>query len=205
LDIAAELARRAGFRGLVVGVDFAEPMLRAGRDKVAGARAAPVAADALRLPLADASVAGAIVGFGVRNLADLDAGLREVRRVLAPEGRFVILEFSRPRVPLVRLVYQAYSRFILPAVGRLVSGHPTAYRYLPESVARFPTGDELAGRMRNAGFADVRWRAMTFGVVAIHVGSPESGLGTRHHAGDGDMRAETDPATESRVPTPDSR
>ncbi|HEU4566231.1 MAG TPA: ubiquinone/menaquinone biosynthesis methyltransferase [Gemmatimonadaceae bacterium] len=170
MDVAVELARRPGFRGRVAAADFAEPMLRAGRRKTGGLRVRPVVADALQLPLRDGAASGAIVAFGIRNLADLDAGLREVRRVLAPGARFVILEFSRPRVPLVRAVYQGYFRYLLPAIGRLVSGHPTAYRYLPESVAHFPTEDALAARMRAAGFARVTWRRLTLGIAAVHVG-----------------------------------
>ena len=170
MDVAVELARRPGFRGRIVGADFAEPMLRAGRSKTAGVPVRPVVADALQLPLADGAASGAIVAFGIRNLADLDAGLREVRRVLAPRARFVILEFSTPRVPLVRAVYQTYFRYMLPAIGRVVSGHPTAYRYLPESVAHFPTEEALAARMREAGFARVTWQRLTFGIAAIHVG-----------------------------------
>jgi demethylmenaquinone methyltransferase/2-methoxy-6-polyprenyl-1,4-benzoquinol methylase len=170
MDVAVELARRPGFRGRVVGADFAEPMLRAGRAKAAALPVRPVVADALQLPVRDGSASGALVAFGIRNLADLDAGLREVRRVLAPGARFVILEFSRPRVPLVRAVYQGYFRYVLPAIGRLVSGHPTAYRYLPESVAHFPTEEALADRMRAAGFGRVTWRRLTLGIAALHVG-----------------------------------
>lgn len=168
LDVAVALGRTPGFRGRVIGADFAEPMLRAGDAKRAGLPVSPVVADALQLPLASASLAGAIVAFGVRNLADLDAGLREVRRVLAPGARFVILEFSLPRARLVRAGYLAYFRHVLPLVGRLVSGHPTAYQYLPDSVASFPTGDELAARLRSAGFARVSWEPLTFGIAAIH-------------------------------------
>ncbi len=171
MDVAVELARRAGFRGTVVGADFAEPMLRAGQRKIAGARVHPVVADALQLPIPDGSLSGAIVAFGVRNLADLDAGLREVCRMLAPGARFVILEFSMPRAPLVRSVYQAYFRLVLPAVGRLISRHPTAYSYLPESVAHFPTEEALAERMRRAGFGSVTWTRLTLGIAAIHVGT----------------------------------
>ena len=170
LDVSAALAHQPGFSGTVIGADFAEPMLRAGRGKLARSPIAPVVADALALPLRDGVTAGAIVAFGIRNLADLDAGLRETLRVLAPGARFVILEFSTPRVPIVRTIYRLYFHKVLPAVGRIVSGHPTAYRYLPESVDRFPEQNELADRMQRAGFVDVRWTALTFGIAAIHVG-----------------------------------
>lgn len=170
LDIGAVLARRPGFRGVTVGVDFAEPMLRAGRGKAPAAMVAPVLADALALPLADASVAGAIVGFGIRNVADLDTALDEVYRVVAPGGRFVILEFTTPRVAVVRSVYHAYFHHVVPVIGSAVSGQRTAYWYLPQSVAHFPTAPELAARMTRAGFASVRWDLLTLGIAALHVG-----------------------------------
>lgn len=170
LDVGAMLARTAGFQGLVLGADFAEPMLQRGIGKADPSRLAPVAADALQLPMRDASIAGAIVAFGVRNLADLTEGFQEVHRVLSPGARFVILEFSTPPSGLVRAAYRAYSHYLLPAIGRLMSGHPTAYRYLPESVDAFPEPDALADLLRAAGFVDVRWRHLTLGVVAIHVG-----------------------------------
>jgi demethylmenaquinone methyltransferase/2-methoxy-6-polyprenyl-1,4-benzoquinol methylase len=177
LDVSAELSRSRGFRGLVLGTDFAEPMLRAGLGKAPRVLVAPVAADALELPVADASVAGAIVAFGIRNVANLSTALDEIFRVLEPGGRFVILEFSTPRSPIVRAGYHAYFHSVLPAVGRVVSGHRTAYRYLPESVARFPVQEELAAHMRSAGFVDVRWESLTFGVAAIHTGDkPRSAL-----------------------------
>jgi len=170
LDVGAELVRGRGFRGLVLGADFAEPMVREGTGKAPRQVLAPVVADAVELPLPNDAAAGAIVGFGVRNLADLDAGLREVHRVLQPGGRFVILEFSTPRLPMLRAAYRGYLHHVLPAIGGLVSGHQTAYRYLPESVERFPEADALAERMRAAGFVHVRWKPVTFGVAAIHVG-----------------------------------
>jgi demethylmenaquinone methyltransferase / 2-methoxy-6-polyprenyl-1,4-benzoquinol methylase len=132
---------------------------------------APVVADALQLPLADESAQGAIVAFGIRNVADLDRGLREVHRVLAPGARFVILEFTTPRSPLVRALYHLYFHHLLPRIGALVSGHRTAYAYLPRSVANFPIEEELASRMRGAGFVDVQWRVLTLGVAAIHRGT----------------------------------
>jgi demethylmenaquinone methyltransferase / 2-methoxy-6-polyprenyl-1,4-benzoquinol methylase len=170
LDVGAELARRPGFSGLVIGADFAEPMLRAGKGKAPRRVLAPVVADAIALPIPDGSVAGAIVAFGLRNMADLDAGLREARRVLEPGARLVILEFSRPGAPLVRAFYHFYSRRVLPVVGRMVSGHQTAYRYLPESVANFPDGEQLARRVERAGFRNVQWQALTFGIAALHWG-----------------------------------
>ena len=170
LDIGAMLARSTGFRGSVVGADFAEPMLRRGVGKADPRVLVPVTADALALPVRDGSMDGAIVGFGVRNLADLEEGFREVRRVLSPGARFVILELSTPPVALVRAAYRVYSRHVLPAVGRLVSGHPTAYTYLPESVDAFPEAEDLAARLRSAGFQNVQWRHLTFGIAAIHVG-----------------------------------
>lgn len=173
LDVGARLARDARFDGLVVAADFAEPMLRAGRDKAPRDVLVPVVADALALPIADRALSGAIVAFGIRNVADLDGALREVHRVLEPGARFVILEFSTPRRALVRAAYHAYFHTVLPAIGRLVSGHPTAYSYLPKSVQNFPTGDELARRMTSAGLRRVRWRALTLGIAAIHVGERE--------------------------------
>ena len=170
LDVGALLVRQSGFRGLVVGADFAEPMLRAGVGKAPANRLAPVTADALALPVADGALAGAIVAFGIRNVADLDGALREVLRALAPGGRFVILEFSTPRSALVRAAYHLYFHRVLPVIGRLVSGHRTAYSYLPRSVAHFPVEEELAARMTRAGFARVRWESLTLGIAAIHVG-----------------------------------
>jgi len=174
LDVAEELAKSPGFRGRVIGADFAEPMLRAGAFKVRTLSVLPAAADALQLPLPDASAAGAIVAFGIRNVADLDAGLREVRRVLRPGGRFVILEFTTPRSLAVRAVYHAYFHHVLPLIGQMISGHGSAYRYLPKSVANFPAPNALVARMRAAGFVDVRWQSLTMGIAAIHVGVKSS-------------------------------
>ncbi|MEO6446488.1 MAG: ubiquinone/menaquinone biosynthesis methyltransferase [Gemmatimonadaceae bacterium] len=171
LDVGTQLTREGGFGGLVLGTDFALPMLQAGLGKAPRERLAPLNADALALPLRDESMDGAIVAFGIRNLADLDAGLREVRRVLRPGARFVILEFSTPRSAVVRGGYHAYFHHVLPWIGGMISGHRTAYRYLPASVANFPVQEELAARMRTAGFRDVRYRDLTFGVAALHVGT----------------------------------
>jgi demethylmenaquinone methyltransferase/2-methoxy-6-polyprenyl-1,4-benzoquinol methylase len=170
LDVSAAIAATERFTGSIAAVDFAEPMLVAGRRKVAGRRVSLVAGDALRLPLATGSMSGAIVAFGIRNVSDLDAGLAEVHRVLLSGGRFVILEFSTPRSPLINTAYQLYFRNVLPAIGGWVSGHGAAYRYLPRSVANFPVTEELARRMRAVGFRDVSWRSLSLGIAAIHVG-----------------------------------
>jgi demethylmenaquinone methyltransferase/2-methoxy-6-polyprenyl-1,4-benzoquinol methylase len=171
LDVGALLARQAGFAGRILGADFAEPMLRAGVGKAPVERLQPVTADALALPVRTGALDGAIVAFGIRNVADLDAGLREVRRVLRPGARFVILEFSTPRLAPVRWAYHAYFHRVLPVIGGLVSGHRTAYAYLPASVRHFPTGEALAGRLLAAGFRDVTWRPLTLGIAALHVGT----------------------------------
>jgi demethylmenaquinone methyltransferase/2-methoxy-6-polyprenyl-1,4-benzoquinol methylase len=170
LDVSAALAARPHFAGHVFGADFAEPMLRAGRAKTSGAQVSPVVADALALPLTAASCDGAIVAFGIRNVADLDAALTEVLHILSPGARFVILEFSTPRVALVRAAYHLYFHHVLPRIGGWISGHATAYRYLPESVQAFPETGELARRMRTAGFANVEWTSLSLGIAAIHVG-----------------------------------
>ena len=171
LDVGALLVRQPGFTGHVVGADFAVPMLRHGHGKASRSILSPVGADALRLPFADGALAGAIVAFGIRNVADLDAGLREVRRVLRPGARFVILEFSTPPQALVRAAYHAYFHHVLPRIGRLVSGHASAYTYLPLSVTHFPTEQALADRLRAAGFATVTWERLTLGIAALHIGT----------------------------------
>jgi len=174
LDVGAALSKLQGFRGHILGADFAEPMLRAGVGKASPATLAPVVADAVELPLRDNSCDGAIVAFGIRNVASLDAGLREVHRVLAPGARFVILEFSTPSVAAVRAFYLFYFHRILPLIGSVISGHPTAYTYLPKSVANFPETEALAARMRAAGFSSVGYRTLTFGIAALHTGEKSS-------------------------------
>lgn len=171
MDLAAELAGRPGFEGTVLAADFALPMLEAGRRKIRSLPVLETAADALRLPHGSGTFQGVIVGFGVRNFADLDAGLRELTRVLQPGGRLVILELSTPAWPPLRGLYNLYFTRVLPWIGRRVSGHHTAYRYLPGSVGVFPGPEELATRMRDAGLTDVRFRRLMAGIAAIHEGA----------------------------------
>ena len=166
LELAAALVREPAFRGTVIAADFVLPMLALGRGKAARAR--PVGADVLTLPFADARFDGAMVAFGVRNLADLDAGLEEAYRVLRPDARFVVLEFTTPRFAPLRALYLLYFRRLLPMIGRAVSKHRDAYTYLPESVRDFPAPEALAGRLRRVGFSDVGYELLTGGICAIH-------------------------------------
>ena len=167
-DLSLELAKQAGFRGSVIATDFALPMLVQGRAKL-DPSVRPICGDTLRLPFARASFDGATVGFGVRNLSDLKAGLSSLARVLRPGARLVILEFSEPPNRVLRGLYLFYFHRILPVVGRIVSGHPWAYSYLPESVREFPGPAELAGLLAESGFVNVEWRLLTGGIAAIHV------------------------------------
>lgn len=169
LDLAATLAREPAFSGRVIGADFVVPMLVRGKTKAARTR--PVGADALTLPFADAGFDGVMVAFGVRNLADLDAGLAEAHRVLRPGARFVALEFTTPTFAPLRALYLFYFRRVLPAIGRAVSKHRDAYAYLPESVLTFPTPDAFARRLERAGFRDVSFERLTAGICAIHHGT----------------------------------
>ena len=168
-DLGLELAGRPGFRGRVIGADFAFPMLARGLPKIRGVPLSPVCGDTQRLPFPDGRFAGAAVGFGVRNLSDLPTGFAELHRVMRPAGRLVILEFTVPPGRLLRAAYMLYFNHILPLVGRLVSGHPWAYSYLPKSVRGFPGPEELAGLLRRAGFARVDWFPVSGGIAAIHV------------------------------------
>jgi demethylmenaquinone methyltransferase / 2-methoxy-6-polyprenyl-1,4-benzoquinol methylase len=167
-DLSVELAARPGFDGTVLGFDFSLPMLEAGRSKLPGLPILPACADALSLPLPDAAVDGAMVAFGVRNLASLEAGLREFARVIRPGGRLVVLEFMTPQWQPFRSLYLFYFRRVLPAIGRLVSRHGSAYSYLPASVLQFPEPPALARMLEAAGFSAVEWEPLTGGIVAIH-------------------------------------
>jgi demethylmenaquinone methyltransferase / 2-methoxy-6-polyprenyl-1,4-benzoquinol methylase len=162
-DLAIECAR-LGAR--VTGLDFSARMLERARRKAP--QLTWVEGDALALPFDDGSFAGATVGFGVRNVADIERGLRELRRVLRPGGRVGILEITRPRGPLA-LFYRGWFDVVVPLIGKVIPGG-SAYAYLPASVRRFPGPEELAGLMRTAGFDDVRWRRFAGGIVALHVG-----------------------------------
>ena len=167
-DLAIELRRAAGPSGRVVGLDFSPGML------AYAARKCPavewVQGDALDLPFADGSFDAATVGFGVRNLADLDRGFAELARVVRPGGRVVCLEMSTPPT-VVRPFSQLWTDRGVPLLGRMVARDTDAYRYLPASVHRFPPAPEVAEVMRRAGLTGVGYRRLMLGVVALHVGT----------------------------------
>ncbi|HVF03975.1 MAG TPA: demethylmenaquinone methyltransferase [Frankiaceae bacterium] len=173
LDLAAgtgtsakTLAQSSGAR--VVACDFSLGMLRVGVTRNAHDRVAYVAGDGLRLPFADASFDAVTISFGLRNLHDLDAGLRELARVTKPGGRLVVCEFSRPVWAPFRRVYVDYLMRALPAIARRVSSNPDAYVYLAESIRAWPDQRALAERIAANGWAGVGWRDLTGGIVALH-------------------------------------
>jgi demethylmenaquinone methyltransferase/2-methoxy-6-polyprenyl-1,4-benzoquinol methylase len=157
-------AHEAG--GEVTGLDFSEPMLARAREKSPDIEW--VAGDALALPFPDGSFDAATVGFGVRNLDDLERGLAELRRVLRRGGRLAILEITRPR-GLLAPFYRLWFDRLVPLLGRVLPGG-SAYTYLPASVRRFPGPEELGELLRAAGFEQVRWRLFAGGIVALHTG-----------------------------------
>ena len=171
-DMTFALRREAGKSGAqILGADFSHAMLqRAGEKSAAGAsRPGWIEADALRLPFPDKHFDLVTSAFGFRNLADYDAGLREIVRVLRPGGECGILECATPKGAM-GVLYSVYFKQILPRVGTLVSGVRGPYSYLPASVERFPKPDEMIQRMRRAGFAEASWTPFTFGIAGLHWG-----------------------------------
>lgn len=178
LDVACgtgdlSIVLRDAGRARVTGVDFCRPMLELAAQKVDGdARSLPfIEGDALRLPFADASFEVVTIAFGLRNLASVEDGLRELSRILKPGGRAAILEFSRPLVPGFRALFGFYFTRVLPRIGGLISGSRGAYEYLPDSVSKFPDQKRLAAMMRETGFVEVEYRNLTGGIAALHTGT----------------------------------
>ena len=171
-DLLVEMAKQGSAR--IVGSDFSHPMLKLGREKLAKRRLQQrvqlLEADALRLPFPTNTFDGLAVAFGLRNLESWSEGLGEMWRVLKPEGRIVVLEFSRPTLPLFNRLFQLYFLWILPRIGQGISGHGTAYRYLHDSVQDFPDQARLCRLMKEAGFAEVSFRNLSGGIAALHWG-----------------------------------
>ena len=162
---------RPGVR--VLGVDFADAMLRLGAGKVRERRLdraiALVRGDATAIPVRTAAADAVTIGFGIRNVADPTRALFEIARALKPGGRLAILEFGQPRVPGLRNLYAWYFRYVLPAIGRAISRHESAYSYLPASVGAFPPPAEFADIIAATGFSQVRAVPLTFGIVYLFV------------------------------------
>ena len=167
-DMARALRKQAA-DSEIVGADFSHGMLTRGKQKLSGNRIYAAEADALRLPFSDQSFDVVISAFGFRNLANYDAGLREIYRVLRPEGQMGILDFSEPGGMLGKL-YGFYFRNVLPKIGALISGVSGPYSYLPASVSRFPAPDAMLERMRVAGFSDSSWQPYSFGIAGLYRG-----------------------------------
>jgi demethylmenaquinone methyltransferase/2-methoxy-6-polyprenyl-1,4-benzoquinol methylase len=169
-DMTFALRRRArNPAATILGVDFSHAMLQRANDKSAGKSLCWLEADALCLPFPDQQFDLITAAFGFRNLADYDSGLREIVRVLRPGGECGILDFGEPRGVMGKL-YRIYFRRILPAIGTLISGVRGPYAYLPASVERFPSPEEMLLRMRHAGFRDASWTPYTFGIAGLYRG-----------------------------------
>ena len=173
-DLAAGLARQVGPRGFVVLSDINAAMLSRGRDRLIDAgivgNVAFVQADAQRLPFPDRSFDCITIGFGLRNVTDKPAALAAMHRVLKPGGQLLVLEFSQPRAPGLRPLYDAYSFRILPLLGKLVAQDEASYRYLAESIRMHPDADALLKMLQEAGLEGCRYHSLAGGIVAVHRG-----------------------------------
>ncbi len=174
-DIACGLAKQVGPEGLVVLSDINAEMLARGRDRLLNdglaANARTVQLDAERLPFPDRSFHCITIAFGLRNVTDKAAALASMARALKPGGQLLILEFSKPAVPLLRPIYDAYSFQVLPRLGRLIAGDADSYRYLAESIRKHPDQQTLLQMMQNAGLEDCSYTNLSGGIVAVHRGN----------------------------------
>lgn len=168
-DLARAFSRRSGGNAATVGIDFSHAMLVRAAEKTPHDHIALAEADALRLPFRDGTFDLVASAFGFRNLANYDAGLKEMHRVLRSGGEVGILDFGEPD-GLMGKLYRLYFKQVLPRVGTLISGVKGPYAYLPASVERFPSPDEMLGRMKHAGFHDVSWQPFTFGIAGLFRG-----------------------------------
>ena len=171
-DLAVAAATASPGAAAVVGIDFAGQMLRLGQEKLArrglASRVRLVQGDAMRIPLASASIDAATVAFGIRNVERPETAFADVFRVLRPGGRLAILEFSVPRAPGVRQAYLAYFRHVLPRVGSFISGHSSAYSYLPASVGSFPEPEQVMASLAATGFSQISADSLSLGIVYLY-------------------------------------
>ena len=186
LDVACgtgdlSIALVEGTRAEVVGLDFCRPMLdiAAPKSTKRGLKIPFVEGDALSLPFSDQSFDGVSIAFGLRNLASVEDGLRELQRVLRPGGTVAVLEFSRPQTPILRTFFRFYFTRLLPLLGGFISGSKSAYQYLPDSVSRFPDQQSLAEMLRSVGFTEVTFQNLTGGIAALHLGRRSKSDGHR--------------------------
>lgn len=169
-DFSVELAKRVGPAGRVAALDFSQAMLDAGAAKYDRYGIEAVCGDATAMPYSDCQFHAAVIGFGIRNIGDPQAAVREMARVARPGGRVVVLEFSQPVNRVFKLAYDFHSRWIMPGLGKWVSGRSEPYTYLPESVKRWKTREQMSSLLDDAGLVRVRSVDLTFGVVCVHVG-----------------------------------
>jgi demethylmenaquinone methyltransferase/2-methoxy-6-polyprenyl-1,4-benzoquinol methylase len=167
-DFAHETAKRRSMK--VVGADIALGMLKVSRKKRNPGRVMLLNADGEQLPLRDHCFEAVTIAFGIRNMGDMQAALSEMHRILEPEGQCIILEFSLPRLRILRAVYLLYFNHVLPLAGRLVSGHQDAYSYLPASVDAFPEKEQFVELMKKSGFTGIEYWSLMAGVAVIYKG-----------------------------------
>ena len=170
-DLSLEIAKNAKAR--IIATDFCRPMLAVADDKidVSGHRIPLIEGDAMGLPFDDGRFDAVTIAFGLRNLANVSGGLKELHRILKPGGRLAVLEFSTPIIPGFGRLFNFYFSHILPRIGGAVSGSRGAYEYLPDSVSKFPNQNNLAALMTQTGFDDVKFQNLTGGVAALHTGT----------------------------------
>lgn len=171
-DLAIECVRKS--EKTIIGIDISEKMLAHGRRKIAEKKLDNqiklLYGDCENLEFKSHTFDAVVAGFGIRNLENLEKGLKEIHRVTKPAGKVFILDFAMPRNPLLRLIYKFYFFCILPVAGKIVSGNGAAYKYLPASVEQFPQYEKMTGLLSAAGFSKTRYKPLTFGIAAIYSG-----------------------------------